>query len=162
MDSPYTVLPNLYFCTQNLLPICALSWKLHFCEKKVPARIENCLSIEIFEKNFRTRKSNFLSVYRHTKPNNLWAKVMILGSADQLFLCQYGGFDVSYPSSFHICAVSLGMLRNLMRVEQGREEKVECCSSGICWLVKWCFLLFMSGEGHVPSSQTLQSKVLKR
>ena len=101
----------------------ALSWN-HIFVKKEPTRIENCLPIEIFKKNFHLHKNKFWSVYGHTKPNNLWAKSTILSSTQQLFSHQYGGFGASYPGIFRICAVSLQMQRNFSWVEQGRKTKL--------------------------------------
>ena len=144
----YVMKAKLYFVQKTFHPY-ALSWN-HIFKKKNSCLYQKLLINRTFlRRTSCPHRNNFWSIYRHTKPNNLWAKSMILGSTQWPFLCRCSGFDAPYPSSFLICAASLGMLRNLIWVELGWEEKRECCSSGICWLVKWHLLLFMSGQGFL-------------
>ena len=140
-----------FFFVQNTFHPYAFSWNLISVAWNSHPYQKSLINRNFLRKTSRLHKSNFWWLDRLTIPNNLWLKSMIHSSTQRPFPLQCGGyrFDAPYPSVYPVCAGSLGMPRTLIWAEQGWEEKVERCSSGICQLMKWRFLLFMRRKGSL-------------
>ena len=160
MDSPYTIFANLLFVQRHSTRV--HSAETTFCIPKMSRLYRKSLMNRKFlRKTSRPHKNNFGSVYRQARPSNLWAKSTILGSSEPPFSRPYSDFDAPYTLAFFASVryhlECWEILSEWSRA--GREEKVERCSSGICRLLKWRFLLFMSGEGRASSSPNTAVKV---